>query len=266
MKKPLHLFLIAVAVTGWPALMGGCASKPPSPEPAAAPPKSEPVAQSAGASAAGKSDPSGVVKEGIKTEVVGVGSETKAGLRGPSASGSTATVPSVASSPPAGSAGDHSGSALPPAQGQTGEERRAAIDKRLNDSLGTFDAKLRIEQQKIAKERDGRQTAVTTVAASDGSADAGNDGTDRSNTGIDSRSPRLGRSKSDRTAGDLKSDKGNGSSAAGNGAVANEIPDGNDDDVVARRLRKAAEQETDPELKDKLWKEYVEYKKNMQGK
>jgi hypothetical protein len=31
---------------------------------------------------------------------------------------------------------------------------------------------------------------------------------------------------------------------------------------VARRLRKAAEQETDPELKEKLWKEYINYKKN----
>ena len=65
----------------------------------------------------------------------------------------------------------------------------------------------------------------------------------------------------------MKSDKsGGGANASGNGAVATEIPDGNDDDVVARRLRKAAEQETDPELKEKLWKEYVEYKKNTQGK
>jgi hypothetical protein len=48
--------------------------------------------------------------------------------------------------------------------------------------------------------------------------------------------------------------------------VATEIPDGSDDDVIARRLRKAAEQETDPELKDRLWKEYVEYKKNTPGK
>jgi hypothetical protein len=45
-----------------------------------------------------------------------------------------------------------------------------------------------------------------------------------------------------------------------------EFPDGNDDDIVARRLRKAAEQETDPELKEKLWKEYVGYKKNAEGK
>jgi hypothetical protein len=30
--------------------------------------------------------------------------------------------------------------------------------------------------------------------------------------------------------------------------------------VVARQLRKAAEQETDPELKKKLWEEYRKYK------
>ncbi len=36
---------------------------------------------------------------------------------------------------------------------------------------------------------------------------------------------------------------------------------GNDDDIVAKRLRKAAEEETDPELKERLWKEYNDYKK-----
>jgi hypothetical protein len=36
-----------------------------------------------------------------------------------------------------------------------------------------------------------------------------------------------------------------------------------DDDIVARQLREAAEKETDPELKEKLWKEYEEYKKNQ---
>ena len=38
-------------------------------------------------------------------------------------------------------------------------------------------------------------------------------------------------------------------------------PSGHDDDIVARQLREAAEKETDPELKEKLWKEYEEYKK-----
>jgi hypothetical protein len=35
---------------------------------------------------------------------------------------------------------------------------------------------------------------------------------------------------------------------------------GSDNDIVARRLRKAAEEETDPELRAKLWKEYRDYR------
>jgi hypothetical protein len=38
--------------------------------------------------------------------------------------------------------------------------------------------------------------------------------------------------------------------------------DPNDDDIVARQLREAAEEETDPELREKLWKEYEQYKKD----
>ncbi|MGB5777134.1 MAG: hypothetical protein WBP89_20990, partial [Sedimenticolaceae bacterium] len=39
-----------------------------------------------------------------------------------------------------------------------------------------------------------------------------------------------------------------------------DIPDGSDDDVVARQLREAAEKERDPELKKRLWEEYRKYK------
>jgi hypothetical protein len=140
------------------------------------------------------------------------------------------------------------------------------LDKQLNDSLGSFDARLRKEQQRTAQERDARQATVaaaTASATSDGAAKPGTDQTaDAAGSTTDVRDKRSVH------AGDLKSDKStadaNGGAAKGNGAVANEIPDGNDDDIVARRLRKAAEQETDPELRDKLWKEYVEYKKNAQ--
>jgi hypothetical protein len=40
--------------------------------------------------------------------------------------------------------------------------------------------------------------------------------------------------------------------------------DSSDDDVVARQLREAAEQETDPVLKQKLWREYEAYKRGSQ--
>ena len=37
-------------------------------------------------------------------------------------------------------------------------------------------------------------------------------------------------------------------------------PDGDDNDVIARQLREAAEAETDPKVKEKLWAEYRKYK------
>ena len=39
-----------------------------------------------------------------------------------------------------------------------------------------------------------------------------------------------------------------------------DIPDRNDDDVVARQLREAAMREPDPAVREKLWDEYRKYK------
>ena len=39
-----------------------------------------------------------------------------------------------------------------------------------------------------------------------------------------------------------------------------DVPDGSDDDVLARQLREAAETESDPELRRRLWDEYRRYK------
>jgi hypothetical protein len=44
------------------------------------------------------------------------------------------------------------------------------------------------------------------------------------------------------------------------GVTPEDIPSGDDDDVVARQLREAAEAETDPALREKLWDEYRRYK------
>ena len=52
----------------------------------------------------------------------------------------------------------------------------------------------------------------------------------------------------------------------GNGATAPKITAGSDNDIVARRLRKAAEQETNPTLRAKLWKEYTDYRQGMSAK
>lgn len=44
------------------------------------------------------------------------------------------------------------------------------------------------------------------------------------------------------------------------GNVPDDIPDARDDDIIARQLREAAMNETDPELQEKLWEEYRRYK------
>lgn len=54
--------------------------------------------------------------------------------------------------------------------------------------------------------------------------------------------------------------------AGGNGATMPKVVAGSDNDIVARRLRKAAEQETDPALRKKLWKEYADYRQEIAGK
>jgi hypothetical protein len=52
----------------------------------------------------------------------------------------------------------------------------------------------------------------------------------------------------------------------GNGATAQKVNPASDNDIVARRLRKAAEQETNPDLRAKLWKEYADYRQSMTAK
>lgn len=56
---------------------------------------------------------------------------------------------------------------------------------------------------------------------------------------------------------------GIGDPDAGNGATARHIPDGRDDDVVASRLRRAAQEERDPRVRAKLWQEYLDYRENV---
>ena len=156
--------------------------------------------------------------------------------------------------------GDGAGSAT------TAEERRTVLDKRLDDSLGTFDKQIRSEQERTAQERDSRAASGAGSGSASGDAAAGNGPAsgsrpgDLRSEGADSREAATNAAKQ----GD-KQDRGT-IGGAGSGGADRGIPSGDDDDIIARRLRRAAEQETDPELKEKLWKEYVEYKRGAQGK
>ena len=166
----------------------------------------------------------------------------------------------------AGSAGSAGGPAQTPA------ERRAALERKLDTSLGSFDRDLASERERVAKERDARAaqggSAATVAANADNSTDTSGSAAG-SATGPKPPGGRPGDLHSERGAREESAKRGDPNApatATGNGAVARNIPDGSDDDIVARRLRKAAEQETDPELKERLWQEYVEYKRSGQNK
>src|SRR6184192_1888359 len=106
----------------------------------------------------------------------GQGQGGGAGSPAPSASPAGSAAPSDAAKPDAAgagaaSAGGGTGSAQtsgPDGPGQTSDERRAGLDKRLDDSLGSFDAELRTEQQRVAQERDTRRAAAAGSAGAEG--------------------------------------------------------------------------------------------------
>ena len=136
--------------------------------------------------------------------------------------------------------------------GRTPSEQGAAIDDELARSLGEFDRMLLEEQAELERERAAAAAASADEAAS-GAASAAVGGTaagaERTTTGP----PR-------------ESGSGGVPTAGGTGAPPAGTPDGKDDDIVARQLREAAEAETDPALRARLWEEYRAYKENVRRK
>ncbi|NDF87223.1 MAG: hypothetical protein EB102_12070, partial [Gammaproteobacteria bacterium] len=119
------------------------------------------------------------------------------------------------------------------------------------------------ERRRTAESRDAQ--AANRNASMGSSSDASGGGLGRGEGDLKSeRAAQAGNGGGDASGGDQR-DRGT-VSGGGSGGPDRSRPSGEDDDIVARRLRRAAEQETDPELKEKLWKEYTEYKRNVQGK
>lgn len=177
-------------------------------------------------------------------------------------------------------------------RGQTEAEKIALLDAELGGSLSAFDEKLLREQQELAeKSRAASSAAARESGESDADAREGGGGGQQESAaeGGDAQGKgdgkpadggeageRAGRESGEPAEGDagepgekgqeggeqVASAGGEGESAgrSGNSRVPPDIPDGKDDDVVARQLREAAENEQDPELREKLWDEYRRYK------
>jgi hypothetical protein len=140
--------------------------------------------------------------------------------------------------------------AIDQASEQTAAEATANLDSELFAGLGDFDEMLLREQERV------KAAAAQASAGSGGAGGGGSSGevTDDAGTSGTPDSAGAGESRYGEGAGPGSPRPGVSSSAPPG------TPDGHDDDVVARQLREAAEKETDPELKKKLWEEYRKYK------
>ncbi|HED18499.1 MAG TPA: hypothetical protein ENI74_03240 [Gammaproteobacteria bacterium] len=140
---------------------------------------------------------------------------------------------------------------------QTDAERAAALDAELSTGLGTFDEKLLREQERVKAARQntgggGGQGGAGSTA--EGGRSGGLAGSGDTNG--------AGESQQDGALSAPPSTSENAKSSGRQTAVKERPTESVDenDDVVARQLREAAEKEADPELRKKLWEEYRKYK------
>ncbi|MFZ8986639.1 MAG: hypothetical protein ACO21O_07375, partial [Steroidobacteraceae bacterium] len=164
------------------------------------------------------------------------------------------------------------GAGAGPEAATTGD-RRAEIDRRLEDTFGAFDTAVRTAQEQIARER--AQQGAAGAGGGIGDPFGGEEQVDAAGEGAGGgRRPGMESVGAGGEGEDEGQDEGEGGSQGGGAGVGGstgsgpreipaDIPDGSDDDVVARQIREAAMAETDPELRAALWEEYRRYKKGQ---
>jgi hypothetical protein len=191
---------------------------------------------------------------------------------------------------PAHSPGQRASSDLPKLSDQQIPEEQtqdpvAKLDRQLSASLTEFDAMLlkemeTIETESAAKMRDlAQEAAEAAKRLKEKGVELGTDESKTADTqssqSKEGQQGEAGDRDASRQEEDSEVQQGDGDDTVattdgskGEGSGPKRDPGSRyskeDDDIVARQLREAAENETDPELKEKLWKEYEEYRKNTQ--
>jgi len=165
----------------------------------------------------------------------------------------------------------------PPAAVAPGKEagELGTLDRELSTSLSEFDQMLLKEMDEIRAKSESRMSTLAQEAASaaqrigeQGEEAGGTSGEPASSEGGEKGGQKGSEGESGGSYENVPTTDGPvaGGSSAGGSASGQQAkrPSGSDqdDDIVARQLREAAEKETDPELKKKLWKEYEDYKKS----
>lgn len=179
----------------------------------------------------------------------------------------------VAAVPGGSSAGSKASPGVPSAA--TSAEEVAALDAKLSGSLADFDALLLEEARKARVRTPTRASAAGLATGSGGGANGRGTSQSGRDGGKEKDATASSPQKTDTASSDTtpRSPGGRieGADAGVTGAPGAAAPpppdvgDGRDDDIVARQIRRAAELETDPELRKKLWDEYRKYKEGTKG-
>jgi hypothetical protein len=154
------------------------------------------------------------------------------------------------------------------------QDEVAALDRQLNASLSDFDAMLLKEMEEIRSESSSKMQDLAQEAAEaakrlrkkgfEGDATGTEDSEKDSEQASKDAATQEGEPEEGEAGTKTASSDSSGKGGEGPSRKDQRRVDYEDDDIVARQLREAAENETDPELKEKLWKEYEEYKKSQQ--
>jgi hypothetical protein len=156
---------------------------------------------------------------------------------------------------------------------QTREEKQQALRARLNAVETEIDESLLKRQQEIRQKAKNKSSASARASGGGGAGGASGASTRSGANGQKGSQAGSTKSATDRPsrAGKGNPVRGDGTSTPPRGPAGAESDrraakrvesneSGSDDDIIARQLREAAEKETDPILKKKLWEEYRKYK------
>ncbi|MBK9468110.1 MAG: hypothetical protein IPO20_09175 [Gammaproteobacteria bacterium] len=219
----------------------------------------------------------GAREPGLEEAATGSAATTGDAAAGQPGGGAQAAASGSAASAGSGAAGAAAAEIRAAAEGVTaggsGDGELEKLNRELNDSLARFDGAMlgeRERNQARAEESGGGRADAGAVAMENGTA-AGGDGSEdgseygtplpaRAGAGAEGTADDSSSGSGMSTAGGGSGRKGDFEHTASNSAnVPADIPDGSDDDVVARQIREAAMKEKDPELREKLWDEYRKY-------
>lgn len=175
-----------------------------------------------------------------------------------------------------------SGSAVPASLDLSSElteqERTDLMIGQLNNSFGDFDESLLREQERVKAKTPRSSTSTNNASSGGGSGDGSSDdegaevkdSDDQQDASQEEDNEGDQQQPGQEQAGDETAQENQASSERSGTPGKNlphadaetpeDIPNGSDDDIVARQLREAAEQERDPVLREKLWEEYRRYK------